>query len=103
MFIGVDFDGTLVNHDTALPGARHAMMLLREMGHKIIIHSCNNKQWIEKVCAKNDIPYDYISAAGDQNGKPVCTMYIDDRGFRFTGWEKDLPVIIGMLSNAEGI
>lgn len=86
MVIAIDFDGTLVNGDQPLPGAKEAINNLREKGHKIVIFSCNNKKWIEKVMRDNDMRYDYIwDGAGS---KPVCDVYIDDRAIAFRGdWE----------------
>jgi len=85
MVIGIDFDGTLVQGDKALAGARDACCAIREAGHKILIFSCNRTAWIKRVLETNDIPYDYIWD-GD---KPVCDLYVDDRNIEFKGnWEE---------------
>jgi hydroxymethylpyrimidine pyrophosphatase-like HAD family hydrolase len=85
MLIGIDFDGTLVQGDKAIEGARDAVNRFREAGHKVLIFSCNNRKWIERVLADNDIRYDYIWD-GD---KPVCDIYIDDRNIEFHGkWDE---------------
>lgn len=85
MLIAVDFDHTLVNLDKPLPGAREAMEILRREGHKIMIFSCNNEDWIRKVLDNNEIPYDYIY----EGTKPNCGAYIDDRAIGFTGdWDR---------------
>lgn len=90
MLIGIDFDGTLVNGDQPIKGAREALNRLREQGHKIMIYSCNNKSWIERVMLKNDMRYDYIF----EGTKPVCHLYIDDRNIKFDGnWVETLAVI----------
>lgn len=90
MLIGIDFDGTLVNGSEAIAGAREAINLLREQGHKVMIYSCNNKSWIEKVMQQNDMRYDYIY----DGCKPVCHLYIDDRNIAFNGdWNKALSTI----------
>lgn len=87
MLIGIDFDGTLVNGDKPIPGAREAINRLREQGHKIMIYSCNNKEWIERVMLQNDMRYDYIY----DGTKPVCHCYLDDRNVAFNGdWDKAL-------------
>lgn len=90
MVIGVDFDGTLVNGKQALEGAKDAINAMREKGHKIVIFSCNNKSWIERVLRDNDIRYDYIWDAD----KPVFDVYIDDRAIAFRGdWKQTLSEV----------
>lgn len=81
MVIAVDFDGTLVQGDKALPGAKEAVNQLREAGHKILIFSCNRTAWIKRVLEQNDIVIDYIW----EGDKPVCDLYIDDRAIEFKG------------------
>ncbi|HVI39171.1 MAG TPA: hypothetical protein VM577_00795, partial [Anaerovoracaceae bacterium] len=99
-------DHTLVEGKDARPYAKEAINILREAGYKIIIHSCNNKSWIEKVLNDNDIRYDYIWCAESvdkpttfrNDAKPVADLYIDDRGYHFRGnWEKELPEILSRL------
>jgi hypothetical protein len=91
--IGIDFDHTVC--DTGkdrgdgwhppIPNARETICTLREHGHKILIHSCNRKSWIEKWMREMDIPFDYI---WDEKGKPAADLYIDDRGYHFDGtWD----------------
>lgn len=89
--IAVDFDHTLVDGETPIKGAREAINILREHGHKIIIHSCNGPKWIERVMNNNDMRFDYIwgSEGSDSGQKPVASLYIDDRGYRFEGWDGD--------------
>lgn len=98
--IGIDFDHTLVNGDVPIEGAREAINIMREHGHKVLIHSCNNPKWIEKVLDDNDIRYDHIWLANEHDGKPICDLYIDDKGYRFFNWgapelEKMLGLIVG--------
>lgn len=86
MWIGIDFDHTIVDIDKPLPGAKAALQQLKDMGHKILIHSCNGTDWIRKVLTDNEIPFDGIwgeSPADKQ--KPVCHAYIDDRAIAFNG------------------
>jgi hydroxymethylpyrimidine pyrophosphatase-like HAD family hydrolase len=92
--IAIDFDNTLVNIDKPLDGAKDAINSLREMGHKIIIHSCNNPNWIERVLADNDIKYDYV---WNDKGKPICDLYIDDKSFRFVSWDDQIGEIVSLL------
>lgn len=86
MVIAVDFDGTLVNGEEPLPGAKEAMQALRDADHVIIIHSCNNEDWIRRVLNNADIPYDYIWT---KPGKPIAHAYVDDRSVEFNNnWEE---------------
>lgn len=102
--VAVDFDHTLVNGDKALPYAREAINILRERGHKILIFSCNEVSWIKKVLANNDIRYDWIYEDNDwSGGKPICDLYIDDRGYHYKGdWKDELPSIIERLEGVSG-
>ena len=85
MIVAIDFDGTLVELDTPLPGAKDALRALREQGHTIIIHTCNNVEWVQQVLNNNDMPYDSI---WDKPGKPRATAYVDDRAVVFDGnWD----------------
>jgi beta-phosphoglucomutase-like phosphatase (HAD superfamily) len=97
MIAAIDFDHTIWDtpNNTPIKGAREAINLLREKGIKVIIHSCNNKSWIEKCLNNNDIRFDWI---WDQTGKPVADIYIDDCGYHFTNWEFDLPDILSRLN-----
>lgn len=93
--IAVDFDHTLVHGDKPIEGAMQAIRLLREKGHKILIHSCNGREWIERVLNNADIRYDFI---WDDHGKPICDMYLDDKGYRFTSWsESEVDNILSLL------
>ena len=108
--IAIDFDETIVEFprnpspgaranstSKPMPGARDAINLLREQGHKIIIHSCNRAAYIEQVLNDNDIRYDSIWT---KEGKPVASIYLDDRGLRFYDWEqavRDIQTIVGGL------
>lgn len=87
MLIAIDFDGTLVQGDKALPGARDAVNQLREAGHKVMIFSCNRTAWIKRVLEQNEIVVDYIW----EGDKPVYDLLIDDRNVEFRGnWDETL-------------
>ena len=90
MVIAIDFDGTL--HDWHHPvegrkmgppmeGAKAALDRLRELGHKLVIHSCNNEVVIADWMEYFNIPYDLIWTQ-----KPNCDLFIDDRAVPFTSW-----------------
>ncbi len=94
-WVCIDFDHTLVDHDMMLPGAKEAIMRLKEAGYGIMIHSCNGKKWIEKVLRDNDVHFDHI---WDSVGKPAVDAYIDDRGVGFDG---DWPAAVEAVLNME--
>jgi hydroxymethylpyrimidine pyrophosphatase-like HAD family hydrolase len=103
-WVAVDFDHTIVNGDKILPGAKEGLALLREMGYSVMIHSCNNKGWIERVLQENDIRYDYIWNPSEDKGKPVCVAYIDDRGVGFTGnWQVAVQDVVNIEKRRERI
>ncbi len=86
--LAIDFDHTLVDGDKVRPYAREAINILREKGHKIIIHSCNDAKWIKKVLDNNDIRYDSIFESGV---KPIADLYVDDKGYHYKGdWESEV-------------
>ena len=88
--IGIDFDGTIVEHmypeiGTPVPGALETMKDLIQQGHKIIL-------WTMRSGDKLQTAVDYLTAAGielygvnmnpDQHWstspKAYCHVYIDD-------------------------
>jgi capsule biosynthesis phosphatase len=106
MKIVIDIDGTIcpiknTDEDYAdlqpLPNAVEKIQSLKDAGHYIILNTARNMatqggnlgkimknvgkttlDWLEK----HKIPYDEIYF-----GKPNAHVYIDDRAYRFTGWE----------------
>lgn len=107
MRIVVDLDGTICpvrkdgeSYSSLLPyeGAAEKLKSLRKEGHYIIIQTARNMatcdsnvgkvmkniglvtlEWLKKY----DIEYDEIFF-----GKPNGEVYIDDRAFRFSGWNE---------------
>lgn len=95
--IAMDFDHTLVDGETPIAGAKNAINLLRERGHKILIYSANGPEWIEKVLNNADIRFDSIHTGP----KPSCDIYVDDRGYHFNGdWPKSVLEILTRLERA---
>lgn len=92
MDIAVDFDGVIRSWDTGRPieGAKNGINLLREQGYKVIIHSCNNPTFVESWLNDYDIRFDTI---WNKVGKPIASIYLDDRGLRFTAWDKAIADI----------
>lgn len=100
--IAIDLDHTLVEGKLAIPGAKDAINLFREYGHKIIIHTCNSVKWAEQVLNDNDIRFDYIWNEDSSNRykscKPIADIYIDDRGYRFLGdWVHESLEVLKIL------
>ncbi len=83
-----------MNGDEWLPGAQDALKQLRELGHKVIIWSCNNPGWIEKQLREAGIAVDHIWV---EKGKPLADLYIDDRARAFpynSSWLEELAKIL---------
>jgi hypothetical protein len=96
--IGFDFDGVIASYhgfiskediQEPLPEVVKAMHLLREQGCKILIHSTRGDEFLKKYCEQFSIPVDYINhrpdKEGDNPGKPIATVYIDDRALCYKG------------------
>lgn len=100
--IAIDFDHTIVHYDKPIPGAKEALQKLRDSGYYVLIHSCNNRDWIAKVLNTYEIPYDYIYDSAHDIGKPIATWYVDDRAIGFRGdWNAVLEEIDGNNAKAE--
>lgn len=105
--LAIDFDNTMVVGDKPLPGVKEAINTLREQGHKVLIHSCNNPEWIGLVLTNNDIRYDAIyDGKGNKNheGKPLADLYIDDKGYHFPhngDWNLELPKILDRIKGLD--
>jgi hydroxymethylpyrimidine pyrophosphatase-like HAD family hydrolase len=108
--ICVDFDGVLCDHSRgwegrgvfrgAIPGASKYMRKLKDAGWTIIIFTTRNeKKEIKAFLDLHDIPFDYINEnpqtpKGANQGKPIASVYLDDRGVCFKGnWKKAFSTI----------
>ncbi|HWG50618.1 MAG TPA: hypothetical protein VN669_13045 [Candidatus Acidoferrales bacterium] len=95
--IAVDFDGVLANYDgwkgaDVLGEPRAdvviALRILRGEGWKILIHTTRAEQHITDYLVRHEIPYDEInrnSSYSNEGGKPVATIYWDDRALCYSG------------------
>lgn len=96
--IAFDFDGVIASY-AGFVGKEHieepnaeivkAIKLLKDEGCKILIHSTRGNDFIQKYCEAFEIPFDYINRRpdkqGDNPGKPIAFVYIDDRAVCYKG------------------
>ncbi len=94
----VRFDGVIAKYN-GFVDANHtgepiaevvaAIKMLKENGHKILLHSTRNDELLKEYCLKYSIPFDYINKnpdlEGENPGKPVAYVYVDDRAVRYNG------------------
>lgn len=95
--IAVDFDGVIADYDgwkgrgvLGKPRADviSALLVLKEEGWKIIVHSTRSGDEIRDYLWQHKIPYDEInqnSSYSTTGQKPVATVYWDDRAVCYTG------------------
>ena len=103
--LAIDWDHTIIQNEAIQPGERYpplyegakeAILVMKERGYKVIIHTCNNPVWIKECLEHWDIPFDSIWT---EAGKPVCSLYIDDLGLHFQGnWTETLVEVEERLS-----
>lgn len=79
--LAIDWDNTLFAEKEWLPGAKDAIRLFREKGHKVLIHSCNASDWIIRQIDEAGLVVDHV--CGKDQGKPLADLYIDDKGYHF--------------------
>lgn len=93
-----DFDGVIATYD-GFKGANHAekpneevvavIRKIKDLGHKVLIHSTRGDDFLREYCEKNLIPFDYINRRpdkeGENPGKPIAFVYIDDRAVTYKG------------------
>lgn len=106
--IAVDLDGTILEKPEyndkrfgkVLPGAKEALIELKNRGYTIIVHTCRgDTAAIETYLGDHEIPFTAINHNPNQpedanQGKPLASYYIDDRAVAFTGdWESVLAEI----------
>ncbi|OGG36712.1 hypothetical protein A2110_00030 [Candidatus Jorgensenbacteria bacterium GWA1_54_12] len=96
--IAFDFDGVVaqyngfVSHDDVqepIAETIKAMNLLKEKGFRILIFSTRGTEFLKKYCERFSIPADFINdnpeMRGENPGKPVAWLYVDDRAIRYIG------------------
>jgi hydroxymethylpyrimidine pyrophosphatase-like HAD family hydrolase len=96
--ISFDFDGVIA-HTKGFVSKEHegepnlevvkAIRMLKEQGCKILIHSTRGNEFLKNYCEKFSIPVDYINhnpnKEGDNPGKPIAFVYVDDRSICYRG------------------
>lgn len=101
--IAFDFDGVLAQYDgwkgyqhlgKPIEGMREVLQQLKSDGWKILIYTTRGNAEIAEWCKKYYMPVDYINMnpeiQGKNPGKPIASIYVDDRAIRFTGDVKKL-------------
>lgn len=96
--IAFDFDGVVAHYggfvdDTHVGKPNEevvkTMRALKDAGCIIIIHSTRDNALIRSYCTEHNIPIDYINEnpelEGKNRGKPIATVYIDDRALNYHG------------------
>jgi hydroxymethylpyrimidine pyrophosphatase-like HAD family hydrolase len=95
--IAVDFDGVLAEYDgwkgdDVLGRPRmdvvQVLRTLHEEGWKIVVHTTRSDATIRSYLTQHRIPYDEInrnSSYRTWGGKPVATVYWDDRALCYSG------------------
>ena len=96
--IAFDFDGVIAQYngfvskeDIQQPNKKvvEAITLLKQKGFKILIHSTRGDVFLKNYCEKFSIPFDYINRRpdkeGDNPGKPIAFVYVDDRAICYKG------------------
>lgn len=93
-----DFDGVIAQYE-GFKGRDHsgkpieavvgAIRMLKQQGHKIIIYSTRGEEMLRKYCQENNIPVDYFNKnpeiEGENPGKPIAYVYVDDRTICYRG------------------
>lgn len=108
--IAFDFDGVIAHYegfigkeDIQQPNLEvtKAMAALREQGCKIMIHSTRGTEFLARYCEQFSIPVDYINSRpdkqGDNPGKPIATVYVDDRALCYRG--QDAASLVSEITN----
>jgi len=93
-----DFDGVISQY-SGFKGVKHtekpnnevvkAIKILKKKGHKILIYSTRGNELLKKYCEEYNIPVDYFNrnpeTEGENPGKPVAWVYVDDRAVCYRG------------------
>lgn len=98
----VDLDGVIADgHDRPgryhlaklVPGALAALKRFRDEGWRVVIYTARreaDRAVTERWLQVKVVPYDELVL-----GKPLASVYIDDRAVRFTGWRAAQEAVLG--------
>ncbi len=108
--IAFDFDGVLASYSGFIskeniqepnPEVVKAMHLLKEKGCKILLHSTRGDEFLKNYCEQFSIPVDYINhrsdVKGDNPGKPIAFVYVDDRAICYRG--ENAEALVSQIEN----
>ena len=94
--LAVDMDETLIQSDTEelMPGARDALLALRDLGWKIVIWTCRTDidKHVPEILDRHGIPYDAINenlpGVHSESRKIVFDAVVDNKNVDFKrGWD----------------
>ncbi len=117
--IAFDFDGTIAHYKgwmgenkfgKIMEGCKEALDKIKEMGYKIIIHTCRkNTLQLKQYLQDNNLPFDAINSNvwnkvdRDITSKLFADIYVDDRNVTFDGNWDEIPDKIFNFHNAKEI
>lgn len=110
-----DLDGTLCSNPESLLGlgkikeeAKQFILELKDEGYKIGIYTARKNEQAIRIInyfRSNGLEIDFVNldpGAPWESSKPLAMLYVDDRGFRFSGdWKRDIPNIREYLKTLE--
>jgi len=96
--VAFDFDGVIASYNGFIAKDNvkephvevlKAIETLKKRGYKILIHSTRGDKFLQKYCEEFSIPFDYINRhldhEGENPGKPIAFVYVDDRAVCYKG------------------
>jgi len=96
--IAFDFDGVIAKYEgfiskddvqSPLSEVVKAIKQLKGVGHNILIYSTRGDEYLKNYCEKFSVPYTWINRRpdkqGDNPGKPIAWVYVDDRAICYKG------------------
>ncbi len=96
--VAFDFDGVISKYEgfissedvkPPIDDVVGAIKILKDKGFKILVHSTRGDEFLKKYCEDFSIPFDYINKRfdkyGQNEGKPIAFVYVDDRAICYKG------------------